>query len=178
MGDIQIMKQVEQLLRVGVITSTHGIKGEVKVFSTTDDMNRFKSLKKCILDLKREQLELEVEGVKFFKQFAILKFKGYDDINDVQTFLKKDLLVTRDNAVKLQPGEFFICDLIGAKVVTDEGTELGELTDILQTGANDVYEVTRKDNSQILLPSIPECILDKDVENGIVKVHILKGLLD
>lgn len=178
MGDIQIMKQLEQLLRVGVITSTHGIKGEVKVFPTTDDMDRFNSLKKCILDMKKEQLELEVDGVKFFKQFAILKFKGYNDINDVQTFLKKDLLVSREHAVKLQPGEFFICDLIGANVVTDDGTELGELTDIIQTGANDVYEVTRKDHSQILLPSIPQCILHKDVENGVVTVHILKGLLD
>ena len=126
------MKDLEKFLRVGVITSTHGLKGEVKVFPTTDDPERFKKLKKCVLDLKREVLDLEIEGVKYFKQFVILKFKGYDDINDVQTFLKKDLLVSRENAVKLAPGEFFICDLIGLEVITDEGIRLGELTDVFK----------------------------------------------
>lgn len=169
---------MENLLRVGVIASTHGVKGEVNVFPTTDDPNRFKNLKNVILDLKREQLELEIEGVKFFKKFVILKFKGYDNINDIQHFLKNDLLVTRENAVKLEKGEYFICDLIGLKVITDEDVELGTLTDILQTGANDVYVVTNKDNKEYLLPSIPQCILDRDLENRIIKVHILKGLLD
>ena len=169
---------MENLLRVGVIASTHGLKGEVNVFPTTDDLNRFKNLKNVILDLKREQIDLEIEGVKFFKKFAILKFKGYDHIDDVQRFLKKDLLVTRENAVKLKEGEYFICDLIGLKVITDEDVELGTLTDIFQTGANDVYVVTNKDNKEILLPSIPQCILNKDLEQGIIKVHILKGLLD
>lgn len=169
---------MENLLRVGVIASTHGIKGEVNVFPTTDDPNRFKMLKHVIIDLKREQLELEIEGVKFFKKFVILKFKGYDTINEIQHFLKKDLFVTRENAVKLEEGEYFICDLIGLQVVTDEGVTLGTLTDILQTGANDVYVVTNQEQKEYLLPSIPQCILDRDLEKGIIQVHVLKGLLD
>lgn len=169
---------MEQTLRVGVITSTHGIRGEVKVFPTTDDPKRFDYLEEVIVDMKREPVKLEIEGAKYFKQFVILKFKGYDNINDIQQFVKKDLLVTRENAVELEEGEFFICDLVGLKVVTDEGEELGVLKDIMQTGANDVYVVGMKDGSEVLIPSIPQCILEKNPEEGYIRVHLLKGLLD
>jgi len=91
---------MEDLLQVGVITSTHGVRGEVKVFPTTDDVRRFKRLKEAILDTGKEQLNVEIEGVKFFKQFAILKFKGFDNMNDVERFRQKSLYVTRKNAVR------------------------------------------------------------------------------
>ena len=169
---------MEQTLRVGVITSTHGIRGEVKVFPTTDNPKRFDYLEEVIVDMKREPVKLEIEGVKYFKQFVILKFKGYDNINDIQQFVKKDLLVTRENAVELEDGEFFICDLVGLKVVTDEGVELGVLKDIMQTGANDVYVVGMNDGNEVLIPSIPQCILEKNPEEGYIRVHLLKGLLD
>ena len=169
---------MEQTLRVGVITSTHGIRGEVKVFPTTDDPKRFDYLEEVIVDMKREPVKLEIEGVKYFKQFVILKFKGYDNINDIQQFVKKDLLVTRENAVELEDGEFFICDLVGLKVVTDEGVELGVLKDIMQTGANDVYVVETSDGEEILLPAIRDCILDVNVEEKRMTVHVLEGLLD
>ena len=90
------------VLRVGVITSTHGIRGEVKVFPTTDDPLRFKKLKKCVIDGKREQVAVTVSSVKFFKQFVILKFKEFDDINDIEKYTKCDLLVSREDAVKLE----------------------------------------------------------------------------
>lgn len=167
-----------EFLRVGTIASTHGIRGEVKVFPTTDDMNRFKTLKKCILDTGREHIPLEVEGVKFFKQFAILKFKGYDNINDIEKYRGKDLLVDRENAVDLEEDEFFIADLIGLKVVTDDGKDFGVLTDVLQTGANDVYAIEAHDGKEYLFPVTRECILDIDLEAGQVTVHILPGLLD
>ena len=93
---------MEDLLQVGIITSTHGIKGEVKVFPTTDDVNRFKKLKHVVLDTNKEKIELEIEQVKFFKQYAILKFKGIDDINDIEKYKKMSLYVTRENAVKLK----------------------------------------------------------------------------
>lgn len=169
---------MEETLRVGVIASTHGIRGEVKVYPTTDDINRFKALKKCILSGRRGPLTLEVERVKFFKNTVILKFKGYDDINEVLDFVKRDLLVTRENAVKLEKGEYFICDLVGLKVVTDEGTVFGRLKDVMQTGANDVYVIETLDGTEVLFPSIPECILDRDLEAGVITVHIMKGLLD
>ena len=103
---------MEKLLQVGVISSTHGVRGEVKVFPTTDDVKRFKKLKKVILDTGREHLPLEVESVKFFKQFAIVKFKGIDNINDIEKYKGKSLLVDRENAVKLRKDEYFIADMI------------------------------------------------------------------
>lgn len=169
---------MEQFLRVGVITSPHGIRGEVKVFPTTDDINRFKKLKEVYLDTGREQLSLHVEQVKFFKGMAILKFKEFNNINEVEPFRKKDLLVSREQAVKLAPNENFIVDLIGLTVVTDEGEEFGTVKDILQTGANDVYVITGNDGKEYLFPSIKECILDVNLDKGQVLVHILDGLLD
>lgn len=169
---------MENLLRVGVITSTHGVRGEVKVFPTTDDMNRFKKLKTVILDLGKEQKTLTIEQVKFFKNMVILKFKGLDNINDVEMWRQKDLLITRDQAVKLQPDENFIVDLIGLKVVTDEGSELGVMTDVIQTGANDVYVVKMNSGKEVLLPAIKDCILHVDLDKGEMLVHVLDGLLD
>ena len=167
------------LLQVGVITSTHGIKGEVKVFPTTDDPTRYSYLKDVILDTGKEKIDLKVSGVKYFKQYVIVKFKGINDINDIEKYKGSTLWVTRENAVPLEENEYFIADLIGLKVVTDEGEEFGELTDVMQTGANDVYVVEAyKDKQEVLLPVIDECVLDVDLEKGIVTVHIMEGLLD
>lgn len=169
---------MEHLLRVGVITSTHGVRGEVKVFPTTDDMNRFKKLKTVILDTGKEHKTLNIESVKFFKNMVILKFKGFDNINDVEMWRQKDLLITRDQAVKLSPDENFIVDLIGLTVITDEGETLGVMQDVLQTGANDVYIVKMAGGKEVLLPAIKDCILNVDLEKGEMLVHVLDGLLD
>ena len=168
---------MEQLLQVGIISSTHGVKGEVKVFPTTDDVNRFKKLKEVILDTGREKLKLKIEGVKFFKQFAILKFEGYDNINDIEKYKGKSLFVTRDNAVKLKKDEYFIADLIGMQVVNEDGSFQGTLKDVIETGANDVYVVLSKEEKEVLIPAIKDCILSVDLEGGIMKVHLLDGLL-
>ena len=168
---------MEQMLRVGVITSTHGVRGEVKVFPTTDDAKRFKTLKKVILD-GREPLELSIEQVKFFKNMVILKFKGYDNINDVETWRQRDLLITRDQAVELKEDEYFITDLIGLTVVNEEEAVLGRVKDVLETGANDVYVVELTGGKELLLPAIKDCILNVDLEGGRMKVHVLDGLLD
>ena len=169
---------MEQLLQVGVISSTHGIRGEVKVFPTTDDPDRFRKLKQVILDTGREQKGLEIEGVKFFKQFVILKFKGIDNINDIEKYKGKSLYVTREHAVKLKKDEYFIADLIDMQVELEDGTAFGVLTDVIQTGANDVYEVKRPDGKEVLLPVIDECILDVDLEKQQVTAHIMPGLVD
>ena len=167
---------MEDLLQVGVITTTHGVRGEVKVFPTTDDPARFRKLKNVILDTGREKINLEVAGVKFFKNMVILKFKGIDDINDVEKYRKKSLYVTRENAVKLKKNEYFIADLIGLKVESDEGEDLGTLSDVLQTGANDVYVLSKDGEDDILLPAIKECVKEVDIENGTILVHLLPGL--
>ena len=169
---------MEDLLQVGIITSTHGVRGEVKVYPTTDDPRRFRRLKEVVLDTGREKLNLEIEGVKFFKQFVILKFKGLHNINDIEKYRQKSLYVTRKNAVRLQRDEYFIADLIGLKVQDEDGTELGTVKDVIETGANDVYEVEMADGRSLLLPAIKQCILNVDVENGMMQVHVLEGLLD
>ncbi len=165
-------------LQVGVITQTHGIKGEVKVFPTTDDVNRFKKLKSVILDNGKQRFAMELEGVKFFKQYAIIKFKGYDSINDIEKYKGAKLFVPRENAVKLKKDEYFIADLLGMQVVTETGEAFGTLEDVIQTGANDVYVVKREDGSKVLLPAIRECILKIDMEQNVMTVHIMDGLLD
>lgn len=169
---------MEDLLQVGIITSTHGVRGEVKVYPTTDDSRRFRRLKEVVLDTGREKMNLEIEGVKFFKQFVILKFKGLDNINDIEKYRQKSLYVTRKNAVRLQRDEYFIADLIGLKVQDEDGKELGTVKDVIETGANDVYEVEMADGKSLLLPAIKQCILNVDVENGTMQVHVLEGLLD
>lgn len=169
---------MEDRLQVGVITSTHGVRGEVKVFPTTDDPNRFKRLKEVILDTGKEEMVLEIEGVKFFKQFAILKFKGFDNINDIETYRQKSLYVTRKNAVRLKRDEYFIADLMGLKVLDEQETRIGVLKDVMETGANDVYIIEMMDGKELLLPAIKQCILNVDIENGFMQVHILEGLLD
>ena len=169
---------MEDLLQVGVITSTHGVRGEVKVFPTTDDPQRFKKLKQVILDNGKEQRELEITSVKFFKNLVILKFKGLDNINDVEKYKKADLLVTRKNAVPLKEGEYFIADLIGLKATSDEGEDLGILTDVIQTGANDVYVFSKEGMQDLLVPKIPDCIKDVNIEEGTILVHLLPGLRD
>jgi 16S rRNA processing protein RimM len=169
---------MEDLLQVGAITQTHGLHGEVKVFPTTDDVKRFKKLKDVILDTGKEKITLEIEGVKFFKNLVILKFKGFDNINDIEKYKGKSLYVTRENAVKLRRDEYFIADLIGLKVYDDEDNYLGELTNVIETGANDVYEVKFEDGREVLFPAIKQCILNVDMDNRTMKVHIMKGLLD
>lgn len=169
--------QSNDYLQVGVITTTHGIRGEVKVFPTTDDPSRFEYLKNVMLDTGRNYLPLEIEGVKYFKQFVILKFKGIDNINDIEKYCKCALLVSREDAVDLEDDEYFVTDMIGMNVVTDEGEAFGVLVDIMETGANDVYVVKSESYGEVLLPAIKECILDVDIEEQKMTIHIMDGLL-
>ncbi len=167
------------LFRVGVIANTHGVKGEVKIFPTTDAPERFKKLKSVILDAKREKITLEIQSARFFKNLVIVKFKGIDNINDIEKYKGCDLYVTRENATPLDEGEYYIADLIDMKVVDEENKELGVLFDVMQTGANDVFVVNLKDSDkELLLPNIPDCVLDVDLESRVITVHVLDGLMD
>ena len=169
---------MEEMLRVGVISSTHGVRGEVKVYPTTDDSERFLDLDQVTLDTGREQITLEIQNVKFFKNMVILKFKGYDNINDIEKYKGKDLLIHRDQAVKLKEDEYFVTDLMGLKVVSEEGTVLGILKEVIPTGANDVYVVQPENGKELLLPAIKDCILNVDLEKGIMTIHLMDGLLE
>ena len=167
---------MQELLQVGTIIKTHGIRGDVKVYPLTDDVNRFKELKEVILEPDKDNLTLEIEGVKFFKNLVILKFKGIDNINDIEMHVKKGLFVTRDNAVELEDDEYFVADLIGLNVVTDDGEDFGTVKDVLHTGANDVYVIDHN-GKEVLVPAIKECILDISIDNNLMKIHLMEGLL-
>ena len=121
---------------------------------------------------------MEIASVKFFKNMVILKFKGIDNINDVEKYKKAELYVTRENAVKLKKDEYFIADLIGLKVTSDEGEDLGVIDDVLQTGANDVYIIKKQGAADLLVPAIKDCIREVDIEGGAMLVHLLPGLRD
>ncbi|MCR4990640.1 MAG: ribosome maturation factor RimM [Lachnospiraceae bacterium] len=168
---------MEDLLKVGIITSTHGIKGEVKVYPTTDDPARFKKLKSALLKTGKESINVNVSSVKFFKQFVILKFKEFNDINEVEGYRKAELFVKRSDAVNLDEDEFYIADLIGIKAVSEDGIYSGEVVDVLSGNANDVYVVKLDDDREVLLPAIKECIKEVDPQNGILKFNMMDGLL-
>ena len=168
---------MEDMLQVGVITQTHGVRGEVKVFPTTDDVNRFKKLKQVILDTGKETMPLEIQSVKFFKQFVILKFKGFDNINDIQKYKRCSLYVTREHAVALEEDEYFIADMIGMEVCTEDGNIFGTLKDVIETGANDVYVIENAEHGEVLVPAIKECIRSVDIEKGQMMIHLMDGLI-
>ncbi len=169
---------MEDLFQVGVISNTHGVRGEVKVFPTTDDVRRFKKLKTVLLDTGREKREVKVESVRFFKQIVILKLQGIDDMDAALAIKGNSLLVSRQDAVRLNKDEYFIADMIGLDVCDDTDRPLGVVTDVLQTGANDVYAVRMEDGRELLLPAIKECILQIDMEQRLMRVHVMDGLME
>ncbi len=167
---------MEKLLRVGVITATHGLAGEVKVFPTTDDPTRYDDLTDVLIGTEKAQIPAKVKRVKYFKQFVIVSFEGLDRIEKVEPLIKKEIYVTRENAVPLEEDEYYVADLLNMKVVTDEGEELGYLKEVLPTGANDVY-VVDTGKGEVLIPAIYECILKVDLEKAEMTVHLMEGLV-
>lgn len=167
---------IDNLLQIGTITSTHGIRGEVKVFPMTDDNKRFKKLKECFIEYRNEWIPVVCKSAKFFKNMVILGFEGIDNINDVEKYRQCKLYVDRQHAVALEKDEYFIADLIGLSVYTQEGSCLGVLTEVIPTGANDVYVVVDSDKKERLIPAIKDCILAIDLENKKMTVKLLKGM--
>ena len=168
---------MEDLLRVGVVTTTHGVRGEVKVFPTTDDPTRFEDLTQVILDTGREKRSLEITGVKYFKNLVILKFKGLDNVDDVANFRQAEIYICREDAVPCEENENYIADLLGMEVVTEEGMVLGTLKQVYETGANDVY-IVQSDKKEYMIPAIQDCVKDVDLETNRMTIHVIPGLLD
>jgi 16S rRNA processing protein RimM len=165
-------------LRVGIITSTHGIRGEVKVFPTTDNPDRFAKLDRVYISGRLPEEILHVEKARRFKNQVILKFKEYDNINDVEKFRQSDILIDRKDAEELQDDEYFIDDLIGLSVFSDDGQDLGRLKEVYETGANDVFVIEKANRKDLLIPATKECIRSVDPEAGSMTVHLLPGLED
>lgn len=167
---------MEQYLQVGVITTTHGVRGEVKVFPTTDDPQRFKELTTVLMENGTAYTKLDVSGVKFFKNQVILKFRQFDNINEVEKYRGRGLFVSRSEAVPLAEDEYYYGDLIGLRALLSDGSS-GQLTQVIETGANDVYEITMdRDKKKILVPAIRQCIKKVDLEQGTMEIDLLPGL--
>lgn len=167
---------MDDLLKVGIIANTHGLRGEVKVFPTTDDPARYLDLEDLILDTGKEKKKLKIESVRFFKNMVILKFQGLDNINDAEKYKKKELYVTREQAVPLGEDEYFVADLIGLLAVSDEGEDLGEVADVIQTGANDVYLIRKEGADDLLVPAIKDCVKKISILDKRMELHLLPGL--
>ena len=164
--------------RVGVVTNTHGLKGEVKVFPTTEDIKRFDELSEVLIDKGEGLSAYAVEHVKYFKNLVILKLKGVESVEAAETLKGRDMMVSRENAIPLEPGEFYIADALGLPVYGEDGEQLGTLKEIFPTGANDVYVVKRPGKKDLLLPGIPQCVRKVDVEAGRIDVTVMDGLED
>lgn len=169
---------MEDFFRIGSIASTHGVHGEVKVYPTTDDVNRFKKCKEVILERKNDRKTVHIESVKFFKQMVIVKFQEYNTMDEAELLRGGELYVTRENAVPLGKNEYYVADLIGLKVITEEDQELGFIDDVMQTGANDVYIVKTVDDRELLIPAIKDCVKEISIDRGMMKIHVMEGLFD
>jgi len=167
---------MESLLEVGQIVNTYGIKGFVKVNPLVDNNNQFKSLKTLYIQVKNNIKELQVEEVKFSKNQVLLKFKGIETIEQAEE-LRNYYLQAKRSDIKLEKGAYFIVDLVGLEVYTEEGEILGTLKEVLQPGANDVYVVENEAKQEILLPVIPDVIKQVDIEGKKIVVKLLEGLI-
>lgn len=164
-------------LEIGQIVNTFGIKGMVKVKPFTDDIRRFDELKTVYVEKNSNQTEYEIEEVKYHKDMVLIKFKGIDKVEQAEMLRNSYLTVSRDSVEKLEEGRYYIVDLLGLEVYTDEQIFLGILEDIFNTGSNDIYVVKDKQGKQILLPAIQDVIKQIDIEDKKIIVHLLPGLI-
>ena len=164
-------------LEIGQIVNTFGIKGMVKVKPFTDDIRRFDELKTVYVEKNGNQTEYEIEEVKYHKDMVLIKFKSIDKIEQAEQLRNAYLTISRDSVEELEEGRYYIVDLLGLEVYTDEQVLLGILDDIFNTGSNDIYVVKDKQGKQILLPAIQDVIKQIDIENKKIIVHLLPGLL-
>ncbi|MCF0229182.1 MAG: 16S rRNA processing protein RimM [Parasporobacterium sp.] len=175
---------MEQFLRIGVLTRAHGVHGEAKVFPTTDYPERFEEVSEVIIKTRKGDIRTGIDGVKYFKNMAIVKFSCFSNPEEIQGLAGSDIMIDRSQAQPLEDGEYYIADLIGCSVYADDesgelsGRTLGVLKDVLQTAANDVYIVQTPSGKELLFPVIGDCIKDVDIENSRITVHVMKGLLD
>lgn len=167
-----------EYLIVGQLVNTHGVKGEFKAIHMTDDPNRFLDLKWVYVDKKGKLEKHNISGVKFFKQFVILKLDGIDTMEAAEKLKGLYMKVDRANAVKLPKDSFFIADLIGLEVYDEKDMLLGELSDVIKTGSNDVYVVKDEHGKEILIPALKSVVKEISFDTGRISVILPKGLLD
>lgn len=167
---------MDSLLEVGQIVNSYGIKGFLKVVPLVDNNNQFKEFEKLYIQENSKYRELKLQEVKFSKNLVLLKVEGIESIEEALK-LKNLYLYAKREDIKLEEGAYFIVDLIGLEVYTEENELLGTLKEVLQPGANDVYVVENKENKQIILPVIPDVVKQIDIANKKILVHLLEGLI-
>ena len=163
---------MQDKFEVGKIVNTFGIKGEVKVALYTENINNFKKGNKIYVNNK----EMQIEKSRLQKNMLILKLKGVDNMTDAED-LRDSIITVERNKKELPSGTYYIADLIGLDVYTDEGNLLGKIIDIYNTGANDIYTVKTFEGKEVLLPAIKDVVKQVDLQNEKIIVHILKGLI-
>ena len=168
---------MQKRLEVGQIVNTFGIKGEVKVTPFTDDINRFDNLKKVYVKTKKDSKLYKVENARYHKNMVLLKLEGIENPEQAELLKNAFLEIDREDAIPLEEGQYFIADLIGLEVYTDEGKILGKVDDIYNTGANDIYVVKDELGKQVLLPGIKDVIKQVDLESKKITVHLIPGLI-
>ena len=168
---------MEEYFEIGQIVNTSGLKGEIKIKPFTDDITKFKNFKTIYVSIKKELKEFEIEHVRFSKNMVFLKLKGIDTIEEAENYRNLYLRIKRDKDEKLEKDTYYIVDILGCKVYTDEQKELGEVVDVFSTGSNDVYVVKDELGKQILLPAIKDVIKNVDIENKLITVHLMEGLI-
>ena len=163
--------------KIGIIVNTHGIKGEIRVMPTTDDPDRFGLLEAIEIFFKSDKTEYFLESARPHKTLLVLKLKGIDDKNAAEQLIGGEIKVPRSQALSLEDDEYYQKDLLDMAVITDNGEDLGYLSQIIETGANDVYVVRPEDGGKdILIPAVKECILFVNVPEKKMTVHLMKGL--
>ena len=167
---------MQKRLEIGQIVNTFGIKGEVKVVPFTDDIKRFDYLEKVYVKIRKESKLYKVENARYHKNMVLLKLEGIQNPEDAEMLKNAFLEIDREDAIPLEEGTYFIADLLGLEVYTDEGKLLGKVEDIYNTGANDIYVVKDELGKQILLPGIEEVIKEVKLEDRII-VHLIPGLI-
>ncbi len=165
---------MENLLEIGQIVNTRGLRGEVKVMHWCDDPSVFEELDFVIIENK----EYDIETVKYHKNFVILKLAGINHIDEAEAYKNKTLFVSRDMLGELPQGTYYICDLLGCRVSTVSGQDLGVIDDVIKTGSNDVYSVKNDKGNQVLIPVIEQVVKEVNIEEKFVIIEPLKGLID
>ena len=168
---------MQEYLEVGQIVNTNGLKGLLKVNPFTDDITRFERLKTIFIEHKKELLEFEIESVRYQKKQVLLKLKGIDTIEEAEKYREDYLKINRNKEEKLPEDTYYIVDLIGLDIYTEDGELLGKLDDVFSTGSNDVYVVKNGEGKQILLPAISDVIKNIDLEQKKIVVNLIEGLL-
>ncbi len=169
---------VEKYLQIGKIVNARGVKGELKVIPLTDDALRYEKLDWVYVERNGYLEKYNIDHVRFANPFVLLKLKGIDNIDAAEKLKESFIMIDRQHAIQLPQNSWFICDIIGCSVILEDGSVLGEVTDVLQTGSNDVYVVKNEVKKDVLIPAIKSVVKDVNIESKIIRVSLPEGLID